>query len=443
MASISRKAKMISYEKIGLTRKDISNSPQFPESLRHFDTTDTTHYSVAEFFSYLITQARIMDAQDFEDELGSDELGNTHKNHGIGPLEMAALTFVGKYEAVAKAHAAQLMGVKSMGVDLGLTHDGDELVDDDGGLDENGGDDDHENHDHVDAAHHAAFDGIDALHRAALQTPSGSVSLAEAAQHAAAANGAGGAAAGVPQFFVVTTNPATGMMSAVPAGSLALNVGSAGSTPVIVSRGSQGQALVFDSSGLTGADGSRFEKKKGKHECTYPNCGRFFTRASNLRSHVRICHEGEKMFPCEHCDLKFSRKHDVVRHQSVHTGEKPHGCPHGCDRSFSREDALQRHIKAKHPDKVQMLHVDPQQQDVQQQMDPSQYQMSREEVNASLSALVHAVRMGAPLTFFPGSYANFSGSQVGVQVMGQVDRGDDGQEEVQLDDGDAVGDDRV
>lgn len=50
-----------------------------------------------------------------------------------------------------------------------------------------------------------------------------------------------------------------------------------------------------------------------------------------------------KDFHCPHCDMRFWREHDLVRHQPVHTGEKAFIC--ACGKKYSRIDALQRHQK--------------------------------------------------------------------------------------------------
>ncbi|KAG8817749.1 hypothetical protein FRC19_011170 [Serendipita sp. 401] len=45
---------------------------------------------------------------------------------------------------------------------------------------------------------------------------------------------------------------------------------------------------------------------------------------------------------CEVCGLGFARGHDLKRHKETHTNLKPHICD--CGKSFSRKDALKRHI---------------------------------------------------------------------------------------------------
>lgn len=50
----------------------------------------------------------------------------------------------------------------------------------------------------------------------------------------------------------------------------------------------------------------------------------------------------ERSFCCSTCPSKFSRSHDLKRHEKTHSGEKPFNCPR-CLKTFSRSDALVRH----------------------------------------------------------------------------------------------------
>ncbi|KAG0370918.1 hypothetical protein BGZ54_002729 [Gamsiella multidivaricata] len=78
-------------------------------------------------------------------------------------------------------------------------------------------------------------------------------------------------------------------------------------------------------------------------ECTAPECGKVFSRAYNLASHMKT-HSSERPFLCEVCPLAFARRHDRERHARLHTGEKPYSCGI-CGAGFMRNDALHRHQK--------------------------------------------------------------------------------------------------
>ncbi|KAF8981615.1 hypothetical protein BGZ46_002525 [Entomortierella lignicola] len=77
--------------------------------------------------------------------------------------------------------------------------------------------------------------------------------------------------------------------------------------------------------------------------CESPGCGKKFSRAYNLTSHMKT-HSTERPFTCGSCPLAFARRHDRERHMRLHTGEKPYSCK-SCGAGFMRNDALHRHLK--------------------------------------------------------------------------------------------------
>jgi uncharacterized Zn-finger protein len=51
----------------------------------------------------------------------------------------------------------------------------------------------------------------------------------------------------------------------------------------------------------------------------------------------------DRPYPCDACPLSFERHHDLKRHKVTHAGERPYVCNGGCDKTFTRKDALKRH----------------------------------------------------------------------------------------------------
>jgi len=81
--------------------------------------------------------------------------------------------------------------------------------------------------------------------------------------------------------------------------------------------------------------------------CPVPGCGSTFTRRFNLRGHLRS-HTEERPFVCEWpgCGKGFARQHDCKRHQNLHYSKSQQHVCHGCRKTFSRLDALNRHLRS-------------------------------------------------------------------------------------------------
>ena len=109
-----------------------------------------------------------------------------------------------------------------------------------------------------------------------------------------------------------------------------------------------------DPLGSAPADGSnpkRTQKHPATFQCTL--CPKRFTRAYNLRSHLRQ-HTDERPFVCSVCGKAFARQHDRKRHEGLHSGEKKFVCRGelktgnnwGCGRRFARADELGHHFRS-------------------------------------------------------------------------------------------------
>ena len=86
-------------------------------------------------------------------------------------------------------------------------------------------------------------------------------------------------------------------------------------------------------------------------EC--PECGITLSSISKLTTHLIDVHKTEKLFPCDHCDKKFSRKHFKEHRLQVVEKQFKVSCKM-CEQTFARGRDLERHKSKAHPEEVSL-----------------------------------------------------------------------------------------
>ncbi|KAK7074769.1 hypothetical protein SK128_014394 [Halocaridina rubra] len=86
--------------------------------------------------------------------------------------------------------------------------------------------------------------------------------------------------------------------------------------------------------------------KRTSEEFICSSCNYSTWNKTNFLKHQAV-HTGEKPFQCTYCPAKFSQKANMIRHTRIHTGEKPFAC-FKCPYRATQKTLLDYHVVRKH-----------------------------------------------------------------------------------------------
>lgn len=79
------------------------------------------------------------------------------------------------------------------------------------------------------------------------------------------------------------------------------------------------------------------------HKCHYADCTKACRQVSNLLSHIRIYHTGERPFKCKFCGFAFKESHHLDNHLSMHLGKTKRNICEECGYTASSRCNLEQH----------------------------------------------------------------------------------------------------